>query len=374
MQYLRGGSLINSGADLGNGAIGRLYAMSNHDGSSATSSFGGDGDFGFQSWGSVRVEENATLRKVGTNTVTWRGIDIYNDGQITLTGGAGSTLVISGSGTNAEGTGSMRINSGTNLVLGQAGDAAGFDLSYDMIYSGGSVTVDGVGIRLTGSGTITNQTNFIVNQDFVIDGSFVGNNPGLIKSGDATMTLNGNNQYLGFTNVNAGTLIVNGSIGGNNVNVNNGGTLGGSGVLASDIVARSGATVAPGSSTGILSADGASFADGSRLIIEIASLSDFDRLVLTQSLTIDSGATLELSLLDGFNPMLGDEFDVIDFNDSTGMFGTITAPTLSNGLVWDFSGFQGTGTIRISAVPEPSCVSILLLTGVGVLTRRRRLP
>ncbi|WP_404307487.1 glycosyl hydrolase [Neorhodopirellula lusitana] len=106
MQYLRGGKLLNGGSDLGN-AVGRIYVMSNHDGSLATSQFGGDGDFRLQSWGSIRIEENAKLQKVGANTVTLRNVDIYNDGELQLLGNAG-TVEITGPGTNAQGGGKIR--------------------------------------------------------------------------------------------------------------------------------------------------------------------------------------------------------------------------------------------------------------------------
>jgi len=374
MIYLRGGSFINDGAAIGN-AVGRIYAMANHDGSVATSRIGGSGDWGMHSWGSVRVEENATLQKTGTNTISWRNMDIYHDGTIQLAGGSGNegTLWIHGSGTNAQGTGKLALNSGSNLRLGNAADTEGFSLDYEIEYRGGSVTVDGVGIVLNGDATIFQQTFFNVNQDLVMNGAFLGNSPGIVKTGDAILTLNGDNLYEGFTRINGGTLAVNGSIGGNNVLVNNGGTLAGTGVLASDIVATAGSLVTPGNSTGTLTAANAFFRDGSSLVMELASTSDFDQLFVSGVMDVELGATLELTLLNGFDPTIGSEFQILQFNSFTGEFGTIIAPELTEGR-WDFSLLATDGIARISAVPEPSTLAVMLfsLTLLSVQRRRRK--
>jgi autotransporter-associated beta strand protein len=371
MVYLRGGKFVNDGSNLGN-AFGRIYAMSNNDGTAATSQFGGSGDWGMHSWGSVRVEENATLQKIGTNTVNWRNMDLYLDGTLQLNGGDANqgTLWIQGAGTNAQGDGKLVVGSKSTLRLGNAADTAGFSLDYDIDYRGGTLKVDGLGIVLNGDATIFNQSFFEINEDFVMNGAFLGNSPGIVKTGDATLTLNGDNQYQGFTRVNGGTLEVNGTIGGNNVLVNSGGTLSGTGTIASDIVASSGGIVSPGNSPGTLTATDATFRDGSTLMIQLGSLTDFDQLALSGLLTVDTGANLGLSLLDGFMPNVGDEFKVLDFNSSTGTFNIANAPTLAQGN-WDFSSLGTNGIISVVAVPEPSS-TVALLTAIGLVGSGRR--
>ena len=223
---------------------------------------------------------------------------------------------------------------------------------------------------LNGDATIFNQSFFEINEDFVMNGAFLGNSPGIVKTGDATLTLNGDNQYQGFTRVNGGTLEVNGTIGGNNVLVNSGGTLSGTGTIASDIVASSGGIVSPGNSPGTLTATDATFRDGSTLMIQLGSLTDFDQLALSGLLTVDTGANLGLSLLDGFMPNVGDEFKVLDFNSSTGTFNIANAPTLAQGN-WDFSSLGTNGIISVVAVPEPSS-TVALLTAIGLVGSGRR--
>ncbi|WP_419194046.1 glycosyl hydrolase [Novipirellula herctigrandis] len=379
MHYLRGGSLVNNGSDLGNSSVARVYALKNLDGSALSSTFGGSGDWGVINWGSVSVEADATLRKIGAGAVTWRNIDIYNDGKILLAYSNNNvnngTLKISGSGTNAAGSGTIQINGGANLVLGTAADNAGFSLGYDTTYAGGSVTVDGVGISLTGTGAIHSQTTFVANKDFSYDGNLVQggtSEQGIVKRGSATLTLNGDNTYVGYTTVAEGTLLVNGSIAGNDVILRNGSTLGGDGQIAADINVLSG-IVAPGNSTGTLFADNAIFASGSRLELELASAIDFDRLVLSDSLSFDPDAILEIVLLDGYQPMVGDEFDILDFTSFSGTLGNIDAPSLANGLQWDVSSFGANGTIGVvSAVPEPATFGLLMLGMISFVARRRR--
>jgi autotransporter-associated beta strand protein len=73
---------------------------------------------------------------------------------------------------------------------------------------------------------------------------------GVTKQGTSTLTLAGNNTYTGATTVEAGKLVVNGSIG-SATTVQSGAALGGSGTVASATI-ESGATISPGNSPGTL--------------------------------------------------------------------------------------------------------------------------
>jgi len=46
--------------------------------------------------------------------------------------------------------------------------------------------------------------------------------------------------------------------------------------------------------------------------------------------------------------------------------------SLGNGLVWDTGKFSSTGTIRIAAIPEPSCATLIAFLGCCVWRVRRR--
>jgi hypothetical protein len=86
------------------------------------------------------------------------------------------------------------------------------------------------------------------------------------------------------------------------------------------------------------------------------------------------GGTLKVALLDGYNPILGDAFDIILADSISGAFATMVLPGLSDGLV--FTTING-GTffrLQVTAVPLPA--SALLLGGalsvLGFSARRRR--
>jgi autotransporter-associated beta strand protein len=120
-------------------------------------------------------------------------------------------------------------------------------------------SIAGEGDYFLGSKNLTvgdNNTDTIVSGG-IHDGSSPINNvqPGgtggsLTKVGTGTLTLLGDNTYSGSTNVNGGTLLVNGSLGAGSVNVISGATLGGTGTIAGPVAIQNGGFLAPGDSPG----------------------------------------------------------------------------------------------------------------------------
>jgi fibronectin-binding autotransporter adhesin len=95
---------------------------------------------------------------------------------------------------------------------------------------------------LSGGGTINSGTNSIV------IGSVLGSTGGLTKVGTGTLTLTNVNTYSGGTIVNAGILLANssGGTGTGAVNINIGGTLGGTGTIAGLVTNNAGGILMPG--------------------------------------------------------------------------------------------------------------------------------
>ncbi|MBL4698777.1 MAG: hypothetical protein JKX70_08075 [Phycisphaerales bacterium] len=92
----------------------------------------------------------------------------------------------------------------------------------------------------------------------------------------------------------------------------------------------------------------------------------FDRLTVNDLL---AGGTLEVALIDGYNPELYDSFDIITtLNSITGDFDLITLPQLTNGFFFE-SSIHATG-VTLTVVPVPS--SMLVFGCFGILRRRRR--
>ena len=80
---------------------------------------------------------------------------------------------------------------------------------------------------------------------------------------------------------------------------------------------------------------------------------------------------LAVTLLDGFQPAFGDDFDVLDFGAVEGEFNEILLPSLGDGLAWDVSSLYSNGSLSI--VPEPaSWVLLGVMIALGVAANRRR--
>ena len=111
--------------------------------------------------------------------------------------------------------------------------------------------------------------------------------------------------------------------------------------------------------------------DSSILSLSIDSLTDFESIDVAGDLLF--GGSLELSFLDPFAFEIGQTFDIFDFGSVSGSFDSIS----SGPLDLDFSNLSSQGTVTVSgfsavAVPEPSSFTVLALSGLVFLRRRRK--
>ena len=97
-----------------------------------------------------------------------------------------------------------------------------------------------------------------------------------------------------------------------------------------------------------------------------------DRISFTGGLQLDPGASLQVLLLDGFAPQLGDSFDLFVFAAApVGSFDSLRLPALADGLRWDTSALYTAGDLRVAVVPEPAAWW-LMAGGLAMLLWRRR--
>jgi hypothetical protein len=187
----------------------------------------------------------------------------------------------------------------------------------------------------------------------------------------ATLVLNNNLNLAGntLTKTGAGELAINNRLisAGGTFNCNEG-VCSGAGFISGD-VNNDGGTISPVNSPGVMAIAG-NFAQsaGSTLSIELGgttSGTEHDQLLIDGAASIDG--TLEVSLVDGFQPTLGDAFDVLDFGSLTGGFHTITLPELTGGLAWDDSAIYATGTLAV--VPEPASLVLLVVACVVLVAK-----
>jgi hypothetical protein len=131
-------------------------------------------------------------------------------------------------------------------------------------------------------------------------------------------------------------------------------------------------TFSPGNSPGLLNLIG-DFDNAGVMEFEITGTGErqFDELWIDGA--FEAGGTLRL-VLDGYTPVLGDEFDLFDWEtlDWQGLTFDFTAAPLTTGLGWDTSSFQSSGILRVgSAIPEPAGLAMALGIAAGITFRRR---
>jgi T5SS/PEP-CTERM-associated repeat protein/autotransporter-associated beta strand protein len=222
----------------------------------------------------------------------------------------------------------------------------------------------GSGVKTLEVGALGINTTFAGN---IVNSESSGGGTGTLalkKVGAGTLTLSGTVAHTGGTTVDAGTLLVTGSIRGTTVNP--GGTLAGTGTIIGD-VNMVGGTLSPGDNgIGDLHVLGAvHLSDASTLRIELGPVLP-DQVHNTGALTYDG--TLLLSLADGYQPSIGEIFQFFSYPSAphTGTFDTIVFDQPGYSATYDYSiGF-------LTVVPEPSACALIGVALSGLALRRRK--
>jgi autotransporter-associated beta strand protein len=352
---------------------------------------------------------------------------LNTSGTVTFSGNiAAGTVTVPGTGTagGAGGTNAISIVHNIALIAATGGTSA-----FTGVLSGntapvlGSTTTPGAAVTGNNTRITINQFRNHPNLDANVDGLPDAHANQLVGTAtQGTVILSAANTYGGGTEVLGGTLLVNNTTGSGSgtgpVWVTAGTTLGGIGTLrptgANGILIDG--TVAPGTpltndGVGRLSFDTVDgslvFAASSQLVFEL-----YSNGTNGLAITLDSNGFIDtiggsfngtgsdslafnstgLGLLNftnatagslgvifgtGYTPQLGDAFDLLDFNQVSGLSTSLlTLPNLSSygaDWVWDDTKFTSHGVIAITTViPEPSRAALCLLAGLATALRRRR--
>ncbi|MBL9142197.1 MAG: autotransporter-associated beta strand repeat-containing protein [Verrucomicrobiaceae bacterium] len=264
------------------------------------------------------------------------GIQVANSIDINSTNGAGTTTL---GGATSFTAGSAAF---TGTVTLQSMAAAAEARQVRLV----SESLIGKGVEFTG----------------VISEAEANDTLSLVKLGSGIVTLSGSNTFKGGTEINAGTLFVNTSIGsgtgsGSVTAANFGTVLGGNGTISGATTLLGGASLQPGDSNSFGGADqmhflsSLTFGADTSAVFQLASPAAWDRVSITGLLSVDSSALF--SVLLGFTPNLlpGESltFDLLDWG-SLAAIGSLAdrldLPALATpDFYWDTSSFNATGAI-----------------------------
>ena len=402
------------------GAVGPGYLAALHKGGDATSYGGTDptanGKFGYSLTGgstyALPEGKSFVIGSLGSGTQFGGTLGATGTGTNTaiLTGSAklvgfaaGDINIHANALTDTQTLNLSALNASDTLQLGTNGIGVVFSPTYGDSGTTSSITLlatrtGATTINKIGAGTVD-----VVNAHF-------DNIGGATESAKAGFTVNVNAGTLkysqtdtgtafGGVNVNhTGTLIVGGTLHGS-VAVASGGTIKGTGTVAAPVAVAAGGTIAPGNSIGTLSTGNFSLNGASaHLDLEIGRTSagggvlSNDRVNVTGSVTLASGADLQLSIASGqFSPIQNDILYLVinDMADSvSGVFTKLNNvdTNLSEGSQFTFSGqdytltylanfegsvFTGGNDVALMAVPEPGSWG-MMVSGLGLLLGLRR--
>jgi len=140
----------------------------------------------------------------------------------------------------------------------------------------------------------------------------------------------------------------------------------------------------PGNSPGIVNFAGdVRVRTGSQVNFEIGGYNSglsggtpqFDQFIVTAN--ANYLGTLGIRLIDGFSPMLGDSWALIQAGGTITFSGLLDAPALGGGLSWNVQVVAGSSefgpsgsSLVVSVVPTPGALALVALA--GMITNRRR--
>jgi hypothetical protein len=284
-----------------------------------TASWTNNGTFQAQNGGTLVVQPT-TLTNYSAGVLTGGIWNVFANSKLRVinAGISGNAATILLDGTT---TGFQRDAAGNNALTGLTDNLAA-----------GSITVrNGGGIAASGAFT----------------------NAGALTVGPASTFSTGGN----FTQV-GGFTIVDGTVTAANTVTLNGGFLSGSGTVQANLINN--AQVIPGGSPGRLTVQGnyTQLANGV-LDIELGGtvpISQYDQLQVSGSATL--GGTLNASLLNGFTPVLGQTFLVVNYANVSGDFATYNPATLVDALVLTKSVTAGSVILGVVQLASPTEIDL----------------
>ncbi|WP_165912363.1 autotransporter-associated beta strand repeat-containing protein [Novosphingobium sp. PhB165] len=218
--------------------------------------------------GAITIGGNSAGLLFSGNRTSTLGLGgaIYTEGQVTI-GGTHNAIVFENNTGPTRG-GAIYAGAGFNLSLAAGttltatGNKAATNAGGGFLFANAGSMVFDIGAGATA--TIGDSTSIANAADSIAAGTSVQ----LFKRGAGVLTLWGANSYTGMTNIEAGTLLVDGSLAGA-ATVSSGATLGGTGTVSGPVAVQDGGHLAPGDSPGTLTI-------GGNLVLSSAAILDYE--------------------------------------------------------------------------------------------------
>jgi hypothetical protein len=317
----------------------------------------------------------------GTTTIA---TTFNNTGTVNVSSGAGSGLTINGTVPQHSGT---TLSGGTWNVSNSSSINRSTGSDITTIGSGASVSLDGAGssfAKVTNA-LNNNQGSFTLknNRDLTTAGTYTNSGTTRVEDSTTVMTI-GTGGSAAYTQTGGVTALVNGAFIDPSVFNLNGGTLQGTGIIQSNVIAGPGSnTIAPGMSPGTLTINGnLTLSSGSTLAMELGGLTQgslYDYLDVNGVLTL--AGMLDLDFINDFQNSLtsGEILTLATANSAIlGSFSNVATGSylLTNFpialQVWYGAGSPFGAETLVVAIPEPSRAMLIMLGGLALLQRRRR--
>ncbi|MEI8124263.1 MAG: autotransporter domain-containing protein [Parachlamydiaceae bacterium] len=263
--------------------------------------------------------QNNTLLSVANNGVgVIEGPQMYFENGFSLTGKA--TFQATNEGTVGQGQ-------GINIAAGTGGDV-NIILRNNSLYVSGLESTFTIGaLNGDAASSVLCSPELIIDTDSGVDANFAGSiqNFGLgvstlVKSGPGVQTLSGSNTFTGLTSVDAGTLILTGSLAGD-LSVNVGGLLKGTGNVAGNVVNVG--KIAPGQSIGTIYFLSDFTNNNGEYDVEVNGAGESDLISVTGE-AILNGGLVNVSSVDG-TYRFQDRYTIVEAGSVVGTYSGATA-------------------------------------------------
>jgi hypothetical protein len=319
-----------------------------------------------QSSGSVEVDDAAALDALSIGTsgdLTVRnGARIGTESILNMSGGkilvehTGSEVVL---GNNFENAGTVEVRDNASVTAGSYVNESDTTLSSTASLSTTTlVNQAGAVLSVTGTNTTIDVTGVLETNGTLAITSGARVTAGVFEQGAGTTSLDGGT--LGSSDT--GIVIL-------------GGLLEGSGALEGSLYVFPGGTAAPGTSADMTTNWNVSGLAqlGGTLLIDIEGLAGGAFDTITASGAVSLGGVLDVKLLGGFEPLIGDTFDIVLGTSVAGAFATEILPVF-DGRTFDVVLGLDFVRLTVTAAPIPiPAAAYLMLPALALLRARRKL-